>query len=102
MSNVGDLRGHGLAEREFFLPVCSPVDKVLEDRDDDEEVGETLDQTDLSHASVVEDGRPPVGQAIHKHSVVDLALLLVFEGLVHGHQMPELDLCVRGVTLEGE
>ena len=61
----GDLRGHLLAERELLLPVGGLVDDILEDGDDDEEVGEALDQPYLPHAAVVKDGHPPVGQALH-------------------------------------
>ena len=99
MDTTSDLRGHLLAERELLFPVGGPVDEVLEDGDDDEEVGEALDQPDLPHAAVVEDGHPPVGQTLHQHAVVDLALLLVLQRLVHRHQVPELDLGVRRIAL---
>ena len=58
----GDLRGHLLAERELLLPVGGKVDDVLEDGDDDEEVGEALSQSDLSHFAEVEDWKGFISQ----------------------------------------
>ena len=45
------------------------------------------------------DGLLPVGQTLHKHAFVDLALLLVLERLVYGHRVPGLYLRVLHVAL---
>ena len=77
---------------ELPLEVGRPVHGVLDERGEDEGVDDSLEEPDLSHPAVVEDGVLPVGQSLHEDPVVNLAPLRVAQHVVDGRQPTELDL----------